>query len=210
MTCPRSPWHSSLKQGTNHHATHPDSGKWRSKHNFLSSHLCVIRSQINGTRCPLATANVVCFEHDDERLRDSPASSEGMLWAEDSLYKIIEQLSEGELDPNQPWTTAQHNYGAWGKFYELVKAHRFALCQVGLLLAVKMIYCTCQCSSSSTQDDSAFLCTAVRPLFSQLCMASDTSMRYMRGTMQAAHGKSKQATLGSTVISYHMLSLSSG
>lgn len=92
-------------------------------------------------KCSTATAYVVCFEHDDGRLRDSPASSEGMLWAEDSLYKNIEQLSEGELGPRQPWTTAQHNHGAWGKFYELVKAHCFALCQVSLLLAVRMIHC---------------------------------------------------------------------
>lgn len=34
----------------------------------------------------------------------------------------IEQLSERELNPSQPWTTTQHNHGACRKFYELVKA----------------------------------------------------------------------------------------
>lgn len=69
---------------------------------------------------------------------------------------------------------------------------------------------TCQCSSSSTQDDSGFVCTAGRPLFSELPMASDTNTEYMWGIMQSAHGKGKQAIPGSTVIfSYHMLSLSS-
>lgn len=108
------------QEASSHHAAHPDSGKWRFKHNLLSNHVCIITSQINGKRFPTDKANVVCFEHDDERLRDSPASSGGMLLAEDRLYKNIGQLSEGELGPSQPWTTAQHSRGAWGKFYELV------------------------------------------------------------------------------------------
>lgn len=91
-----------------------------SKQNVLFSHFCDIVFQINSTRCPIATANVVCSGHDDERLPDLPASSDGMVRSEDSLCKNVKQLSEGELGPNQLWTTAQHNHRAWGKFYELV------------------------------------------------------------------------------------------
>lgn len=91
-----------------------------SKQNVLFSHFCDIVFQINSTRCPIATANVVCSGHDDERLPDLPASSDGMVRSEDSLCKNVKQLAEGELGPNQLWTTAQHNHRAWGKFYELI------------------------------------------------------------------------------------------
>lgn len=84
----------SLKQGAKHHATYPDSGKWRSKHNFLPYHLCVITSQINGTRYPIATANTVCFEHDDEGLREH--------WA--ALWKRTQSKSALDHYTAQSWS----------------------------------------------------------------------------------------------------------
>lgn len=58
---------------------------------------------------------MVCLEHDDG-LCGSPASSEGILWTEDSLYKKAEQQSEGEQGPSPPWITAHYNLGVRGKF----------------------------------------------------------------------------------------------
>lgn len=110
-----------LKRRANHHTVHA----------FIQAFLC---HHMAGWDVHIASALVLCSEHADGRLHDSPAASK-MLSS--SLNKNQVQFGSGTLHST-----------------------------------------TCQCSSSSTQDDSAFVCTADRPLFSELCMAADTNMEY--------------------------------
>lgn len=95
------PGHLSLKQGTDCCVTHPGTGKWRSKHNFLTSCVCII-TQISGIRCPIATSGVpwTCWWE--------IVQFTGLLWG-DSLGRE-QPVEEGEPSSSQPWRTAQ----SWG------------------------------------------------------------------------------------------------